>query len=138
MLHTIGTRIAVTFAVLLLTVGAREAAGAAATVASGSILLAGAAVETRIVSARHCAGFAVVPVEALRTRARVLVHQVLGTEDRRRAESGPVVHDEERPAGRPERSLTLQLPPFLQGLLSHSLVSISQLTPVKPGGQVQV
>lgn len=34
--------------------------------------------------------------------------------------------------------LTLQLPPFLHGLLSHSLVSISQLVPAKPARQLQV
>lgn len=84
MVHTIGTGIAVTFAVLLLTVGAREATGAVAGVSSGDVLLTGAAVETRIVSTSHCAGFTVLPVEALRARARVLVHQILETEDRPR------------------------------------------------------
>lgn len=34
--------------------------------------------------------------------------------------------------------LTVQLPPFLQGLSEHSLTSISQLAPVKPGLQVHV
>lgn len=70
-----------TFAVFLLTVGTRKAGGAAAGVASGDVLLAGAAVETRIVRASHCAGFTVQAVEALRTRAGVLVHQVLETGD---------------------------------------------------------
>lgn len=82
MVHTIGTGIAVTFAVLLLTVGTREAAGAVAGVASGDILLAGATVETRIVRTSHCAGFTVLPIEALRAGARVLVHQILKMEDR--------------------------------------------------------
>lgn len=86
--HTIGTGIAVTFAVFLLTVGTREAGGAVAGVASGDVLLAGAAVETRIVRASHGAGFTVLPVEALRASARVLVHQILEMDrrqtDRRR------------------------------------------------------
>lgn len=34
--------------------------------------------------------------------------------------------------------LTVQLPPFLQGLSEHSLTSISQLAPVKPGLQAHV
>lgn len=85
MVHTVGTGIAVTFAVLLLTVGTREAAGAAAGVAARDVLLARAAVETRIVRTGHCTGFTVLPVEALRARARVVVHQVLEwTRDGRR------------------------------------------------------
>lgn len=84
MVHTIGTGIAVTFAVLLLTVGTREAAGTVAGVASRDVLLAGATVETRIISTSHCDGFTVLPVEALRAGARVLVHQVLEMEDRQK------------------------------------------------------
>lgn len=147
--HTISAGVAVTFAVFLLTVGTREATGAAAGVAAGSVLLTGAAVKTRIVGTLHVAGFTVLPVEALRTRTQVAVDQVLETEDRQTvsAESRAVNsssswsktrRDHHKGGGHSVQSLTLQLPPFRQGLLSHSLVSVSQLTPVKPGGQVQV
>ena len=34
--------------------------------------------------------------------------------------------------------LTVQLPPFLQGLALHSSTSVSQLAPVYPGRQEQV
>lgn len=96
MVHTISTGIAVTFAVPLLAVGAREAAGAVADVAARDLLLAGASVETRIVRASHRAGFTVLPVEALRARAGVSVHQILEMRHRptqgqdRSAQVGPI------------------------------------------------
>lgn len=34
--------------------------------------------------------------------------------------------------------LTVQLPPFLQGLVPHSSISVSQLAPEYPGRQEQV
>lgn len=93
MVHTISAGVAVTFAVFLLTVGTREATGAAAGVAAGSVLLTGAAVKTRIVGTLHVAGFTVLPVEALRTRTRVAVDQVLETEDRQSVQSqGLLIH----------------------------------------------
>lgn len=95
--HTIGTGVAVTFAVPLLAVGAGEVRGAVAHVAAREVLQAGAAVETRVVGAGHGADLAVLPVEALRAGARVLVHQVLaekregtGGSGRVRAHSGPL------------------------------------------------
>lgn len=109
MVHTISTGIAVTFAVPLLAVGAREAAGAVAGVAARDLLLAGASVEARIVRTSHRAGFAVLPVEALRAGAGVSVHQVL--ERRHRATQGqdrsvlPIrrEHRERRRRGRGDR-----------------------------------
>lgn len=86
MVHTISAGTAVTFAEPLLAVGAREAAGAVAGVAARDLLLTGASVEARIVRTSHRAGFAVLPVEALRAGAGVSVHQVL--EMRHRATQG--------------------------------------------------
>lgn len=85
---TVSAGIAVAFAVPLLAVGAREAAGAVAHVAARHLLLAGAAVETGVVGAGHGAGLAVLTVEALRTGAGVPVHQVLEQRRRVRTASG--------------------------------------------------
>ncbi|TNN71032.1 hypothetical protein EYF80_018693 [Liparis tanakae] len=91
-------------------IGARVAGQAAAAVAARRVLHAGPSVETRAVGARHGADLAVLAVEALRALARVVVLQILVAR-----------------RGRENR-----------GLLSHSLVSISQFWPVKPGLQVQL
>lgn len=62
---------------LLLTVGAGVAGRAAAGVASGHRLHAGAAVEAGAVSTRHCNDLAVLSVKALWAGAGVVVLQVL-------------------------------------------------------------
>lgn len=62
---------------LLLTVGASVAGGAAAGVASGRGLHTGAAIEARPVCTRHGNDLAVLPIEALRAGAGVVVLQVL-------------------------------------------------------------
>lgn len=66
---------------LLLTVGAGVAGRAAAGVASGHRLHAGAAVEAGAVSARHCNDLAVLSVKALWAGAGVVILKVLWTEE---------------------------------------------------------
>lgn len=75
MVRTISAGVAAASVDPLLAVGARVSGQAAADVPD--ILNAGSSVKTRPVCARHGADLAVLPVEALRTRTRVVVHQIL-------------------------------------------------------------
>lgn len=75
---TVGTGVAAALVPPLLAVGAREAGRTDAAVAAGGLLQARAPVEARPVCARHGADLAVLPVEALRTGAGVVVHLILG------------------------------------------------------------
>lgn len=129
--HTVSAGVAAASVPPLLAVGAGEAERTDAAVAAGALLHAASSVEARLICAGDGADLAVLPVEALRTGAGVAVHLVLEG-----GQAGQVRKDNRAPP--PCRSLTVQLPPFLQGLLSHSLVWISQFLPVKPLGQAQV
>lgn len=82
---TVSAGVAAASVAPLLAVGAHEAGRAAAAVAAGHVLLAGSSVETWPVRARHGADLAVLPVEALRAGARVVIDQVLR---RKRGEAG--------------------------------------------------
>lgn len=130
--HTVSAGVAAASVPPLLAVGAGEAERTDAAVAAGTVLHAASSVEAWLVCAGDGADLAVLPVEALRTGAGVAVHLVLEG-----GQAGQVRKDKRAPPPC-RRSLTVQLPPFLQGLLSHSLVWISQFLPVKPLGQAQV
>lgn len=77
MCHTVSAGVAAAFVVPLLAVGTHEAGRAAAAVTAGRIFLTGASVETWPVRASHCTAFTVLPIEALRACAGVVIHQIL-------------------------------------------------------------
>lgn len=77
MCHTISAGVAAAFVVPLLAVGTREADGAAAAVTASGIFLTGASVETWPVRASHRTAFTVLPIEALRACAGIVIHQIL-------------------------------------------------------------
>lgn len=77
MCHTISAGVAAAFVMFLLAVGTREADRAAAAVTASRIFLAGASVETWPVRAGHCTAFTVLPMEALRAGAGIVIHQIL-------------------------------------------------------------
>lgn len=77
MCHTVSAGVAAAFVMLLLAVGTHEADRTAAAVAARRIFLTGASVETRPVRASHRTAFTVLPWEALRARAEIVVHQIL-------------------------------------------------------------
>lgn len=76
--RTVSAGVAAAFVPPLLAVGAREAERTEAAVVAVRLLHAGSAVKARPVCARHGADLAVLPVEALRTGAGVVVHLILG------------------------------------------------------------
>ena len=82
MICTVSAGVAAASVDPLLAVGARVAGRAAADVPAGVFFHASPSVEARPVCTRHGADLAVLPVEALRARARIIIHQIL--EGRRR------------------------------------------------------
>lgn len=81
MVHTISAGVAAASVDPLLAVGACISGRTAAAVPAGNILHAGSSVKTRPICAGHGADLAVLPVEALRACARIVVHHIL--EERR-------------------------------------------------------
>lgn len=129
----------------LLAVQAGVAAGAFAHVAAAVFLLpALATVETGGVGARQQAVLTVGALKTLGARAHITTFQILGEIERERRGQSRCAGRHAGSARRKKNSfrresrLTVQAAPFRQGLLSHSRISSSQLTPVKPGRQVQV
>lgn len=74
---TVSTGVAAASVDFLLAVGAHVTSRATAGVSTGSLLQAGSSIEAGSVSAGHIADLAVLPVEALRTCAGVIIHQIL-------------------------------------------------------------
>lgn len=81
MVRTVSAGVAAASVEPLLAVGAREPGRAKAAVPAGCTLDAGSSVKTRIVVTRHGADLTVLPVETLRTLARVVVLQILEEEN---------------------------------------------------------
>lgn len=75
--RTISTGVAAAFVMSLLTVGAHEPGWTAAAVTTGRVFHAGSTIKTRVVRTRHSTDLAVLPIEALRTHAQIVVHQIL-------------------------------------------------------------
>lgn len=80
---TISTGVAAASVDFLLTVGAHVTRRAEARVARSSLLRAGPSIEAGPIGTGHIADLAVLPVEALRACAGVIIHQIL----RRRSKS---------------------------------------------------
>lgn len=80
MVRTVSAGVAAAPVDPLLTVGAGETKRATAAVPANDILHAGSSVKARPVGTLHGADLTVLPVEALRTRTRVVVHQILEDE----------------------------------------------------------
>lgn len=74
---TIGTGVTAAPVDFLLTVGAHVTGKAAAGVATGPLFCTGSSIEAGSVGTGHSADLTVLPIEALRACAGVIVHQVL-------------------------------------------------------------
>lgn len=77
MFRTVSAGVAAAFVKLLLTVGAGVPGCTATAVPSANVLNAGPCVITRFVRARHGADRTVLPIETLRARTGIIVHQIL-------------------------------------------------------------
>lgn len=86
--HTISAGVAAAFVMPLLAVGAHEAEWAVAAVTTCNILHAGSSIKTWPICTRHCADLTVLPVEALRARARIVIHQILKEKQEEKTRSG--------------------------------------------------
>lgn len=76
---TVGTWFVATAVQSLLTVGSGKSRWASADVATGEFLLTCASIKAGIICTGHGNDFTVLPVESLRTRARVIVLQIITT-----------------------------------------------------------
>ncbi len=77
LVRTVSAGVAAAPAVPHLTVGACEPWRAAAAVPTSIVLIAGSSIKARAICTLHGADLTVLPVEALRARTRVIVHQIL-------------------------------------------------------------